>query len=182
MAVVPLNLAKSILRVDFSEDDAVLSFYLDAAQQFIERHTRRFLTPTAKSIVLRGWPEHEVTLEHPPFGSLTSITYKDKAGATTSLPSSSYELMIDAALARVRFYEDLPDLHEDTPRVTITWSAGYAAGAVPKDLQLAVIRLAGTYYMNPETVSMLNLVQVPFGVRAVIDAYAVPTLDETSTE
>jgi hypothetical protein len=61
--------------------------------------------------------------------------------------------------------------------VSITWSAGYTTGTVPKDLQLAVIRLAGTYYMNPEAVSMLSLQQVPFGVRAVIDAWSCPTVD-----
>jgi hypothetical protein len=80
-------------------------------------------------------------------------------------------------VTRVRFYGDLPDLDEDEPRVSITWSAGYAAGAVPTDLQLAVIRLAGTYYMNPEAVSMLNLMSVPFGVKAVIDAWSLPTLE-----
>jgi uncharacterized phiE125 gp8 family phage protein len=177
MAIVPLNLAKSILRVDFDADDAVLSFYLDAAQAFIERHTRRYLSPRSLIKHLRGFSSDEVTLPFPPFNSLTSITYRDTDGLTQSLTSANYILETSGAVTRVRFYGDLPDLDEDEPRVSITWSAGYAAGAVPTDLQLAVIRLAGTYYMNPEAVSMLNLMQVPFGVKAVIDAWSLPTLE-----
>jgi len=177
MSIVPINLCKSILRVDFDADDAVLAFYLDASQAFIERHTRRYLSPRALVKHLRGFTSDEVTLPFPPFNSLTSITYRDTAGATQSLTSSNYILETSGAITRVRFYGDLPDLDEDEPRVSITWSAGYAAGAVPTDLQLAVIRLAGTYYMNPEAVSMLNLMSVPFGVKAVIDAWALPTLE-----
>lgn len=177
MAIVSLNLAKSILRVDFDADDAVLTFYLDAAQAFIERHTRRYLSPRALVKHLRGFPSNEVTLPYPPFGSLTSITYRDTAGVTQPLTTANYILETSGAVTRVRFYGDLPDLDEDEPRVSITWSAGYASGAVPADLQLAVCRLAGTYYMNPEAVSMLNLQQVPFGVRAVIDSWSCPTLD-----
>ena len=177
MSIVPINLCKSILRVDFDADDAVLAFYLDASQAFIERHTRRYLSPRALVKHLRGFTSDEVTLPFPPFNSLTSITYRDTAGATQSLTSSNYILETSGAITRVRFYGDLPDLDEDQPRVSITWSAGYAAGTVPTDIKLAVIRLAGTYYMNPEAVSMLSLQQVPFGVKAVIDAWACPTLD-----
>jgi uncharacterized phiE125 gp8 family phage protein len=177
MSIVPISLCKSILRVDFDADDAVLAFYLDAAQAFFERHTRRFLSPRSLIKHLRGFTSDEVTLPFPPFNSLTSITYRDTAGATQSLTSSNYILETSGAITRVRFYGDLPDLDEDQPRVSITWSAGYAAGTVPTDIKLAVIRLAGTYYMNPEAVSMLSLQQVPFGVKAVIDAWACPTLD-----
>lgn len=177
MSIVPVSLCKSILRVDFDADDAVLSFYLDAAQAFIERHTRRYLSPKSLIKHLRSFPSDEVMLPFPPFNSLTSITYRDENGTTQSLTSSNYILETSGAITRVRFYGDLPDLDEDEPRVSITWSAGYAAGAVPKDLQLAVIRLAGTYYMNPEAVSMLNLMSVPFGIKSVIDAWSCPTLD-----
>ena len=177
MSIVPVSLCKSILRVDFDADDAVLSFYLDAAQAFIERHTRRYLSPKSLIKHLRGFTSDEVTLPFPPFNSLTSITYRDTDGLTQSLTSANYILETSGAITRVRFYGDLPDLDEDEPRVSITWSAGYTTGTAPKDLQLAVIRLAGTYYMNPEAVSMLNLQQVPFGVRAVIDSWACPTVD-----
>ena len=156
MSIVPVSLCKSILRVDFDADDAVLSFYLDAAQAFIERHTRRYLSPKSLIKHLRGFSSDEVT---------------------QSLTSANYILETSGAITRVRFYGDLPDLDEDEPRVSITWSAGYTTGTAPKDLQLAVIRLAGTYYMNPEAVSMLSLQQVPFGVRAVIDAWSCPTVD-----
>ena len=178
MPIVPLNLAKSILRVDFSEDDAVLTFYLEAAEQFIARHTRRSLTTVNLVKHLRGFPSTEVTLPLPPFNSLTSVTYRDTNGDTQTLSSSNYTLETSGAVTRLRFIDDsLPDLNEDAPRVSITWSAGYATGTAPKDLQLAVCRLAGTYYMNPEAVSMLNLSAVPFGIKAVIDAYACPTVE-----
>lgn len=182
MAAVSLNTFKAMLRVDFEADDALLVFYLDAAQAFIERHTRRPLSTSSKTIVLREWPTAEVTLPFPPFQSITSITYRDTDGATQSLTTSNYEVETDGALPRVRFYGSLPDLHDEIPRVTIVWSAGYTASTLPHDLQLAVMRLAGTFYMNPEAVSMLNLVQVPFGVRAVIDNYACPTLSGGAPE
>jgi uncharacterized phiE125 gp8 family phage protein len=182
MPIVPLSLAKSILRVDFTADDAVLSFYLDAAEDFIARHTRRQLSQVVLTRHLRGWPRGEVTLDPPPFNSISAITYRDEAEATQTLSTSNYVVEISDAIARVRFHGDLPVLSIDNPRVSIAFNCGWAPGTMPKDLQLAIVRLAGSYYMNPEAVSMLNLAQVPFGVRAVIDAWSLPTFDTRAPE
>jgi uncharacterized phiE125 gp8 family phage protein len=181
MAVVPISLLKSMLRVDFTDDDAVLLFYLEAAQQFVERHTRRLLSQQTKTLHIRRWPD-EVTLQFPPFDSVSAVTYRDTAGATQTLASSRYVVELDQALAVVRFLDDLPELNEDAPRVSVSWLCGYTNSTIPRDLQLAVCRLAGTYYVNPEAVSMLTLQQVPFGVRSVIDSYAVPTLSTEGSE
>lgn len=182
MPIVQLSLAKSILRVDFTADDAVLSFYLDAAADFISRHTRRQLSQVTRTRHLRHWPRGEVTLDPPPFSSISAVTYRDQAGATQTLAATNYTLEVSDAIARVRFYGDLPELSVEEPRVSISFLCGWTAGTLPRDLQLAVIRLAGSYYMNPEAVSMLNLQQVPFGVRAVIDAWALPTFDTRGPE
>jgi uncharacterized phiE125 gp8 family phage protein len=181
MAALPISLLKSMLRVDFPDDDAVLSFYLDAAQQFAERHTRRLLTQQTKTKIMRRWFD-EVPLPFPPFDSISAITYRDTAGATQTLTTANYNIEQDNALAVVRFLGDLPELNEDKPLVSIAWVCGYATGAIPADLQLAVCRLAGGYYVNPESISMLNLSSVPFGVRATLDNYQVPTLSPEAPE
>lgn len=181
MAATSISLLKSMLRVDFHDDDAVLSFYLDAAEQFVERHTRRLLTQQTKTKHLRRWFD-EVPLPFPPFDSVSAITYRDTAGATQTLTTANYVVEQDNALAVVRFFGDLPELHEDTPLVSIAWVCGYATAAIPADLQLAVCRLAGSYYVNPEAISMLNLSSVPFGVRATLDNYHVPTLSPEAPE
>jgi uncharacterized phiE125 gp8 family phage protein len=177
MPIVPLHLLKSILRVDFAEDDAVLALYVDAAEEFIERHTRRALSTKTKVKHLREFPTTEVTLPYPPFQSITAVTYRDVDGVIQSLPAAYYTLEESGALHRVRFIGDLPDLDPDAPKVSITWTAGYTAGNIPADLQLAVARLAGSYYMNPEASSMLSLSEVPYGIRTVIENRSVPTLD-----
>lgn len=181
MSAIPISLLKSMLRVDFPDDDAVLSFYLDAAQQFVERHTRRLLTQQTKTRHLRRWFD-EVTLPFPPFDSVSAITYRDTAGATQTLTTANYAVEQDSALAVVRFVGDLPELNEHKPLVSISWICGYGTGAMPADLQLAVCRLAGGYYVNPESVSMLNLSSVPFGVRATLDNYQVPTFSPEAPE
>ena len=189
-----------MLRVDFDADDAVLTFYLEAAEAFVERHTRRRLTQAVRTVrytwpedrlrraannvytaIGWPWPDH-ITLPFPPFDSISAITYTDSNDTTQTLSSSLYGLNQAGALTRVLFRGDLPAISADYPEIAVAFNSGYAAGAVPKDLQLAVCRLAGTYYMNPEAVSMLNLVQVPFGVKAVIDNYAVPTLGTEAPE
>jgi len=182
MPIVPLSLAKAILRVDFTEDDGVLAFYLDAAADFIERQTRRRLTQGSRVKHLRHWPRGEVLLDPPPFDAVTAVTYRDTAGVTQTLASSNWTVEISDAVARLRLFGDLPDLDEDEPRVSVAYTCGWAAGTLPRDLQLAVIRLAGTYYMNPEAVSMLSLSEVPFGVRATIDHWALPTLSTEAPE
>lgn len=182
MPIVPLSLAKSILRVDFTADDAVLSFYLDAAADFISRHTRRQLSQVTITRHLRQFPRGEVTLDPPPFGAISAVTYRSDSETTETLPGSNYTVEISDAIARLRFIGDLPSLSEQEPRVSISFTCGWTASTLPRDLQLAVIRLAGSYYMNPEAVSMLNLQQVPFGVRAVIDAWALPTFDTRAPE
>lgn len=176
MPVVSLSTFRAMLRIDFDADDAMLSFYLDAAAAFVERHTRRKLSLVTRTVVVHeDWPD-SITLPFPPFVSVTAVTYKDAAGATQTLSSSKYRINESGPLARVEFYDDLPDQHADVPRIAVAYTCGYAAGAIPHDLQLAVMRIAGTYYMNPEAVAMLTLNEVPFGARAVINNYAVPTL------
>lgn len=182
MPIVPLSLAKAILRIDFTADDGVLAFYLDAAGDYLARQTRRQLSQAVRTQHLRGWPLGEVTLEPPPFDSISAVTYRDTAGATQTLASTYYTVETSDAIARIRFFGALPDLSEDEPRVSVSYSCGYAAGTLPRDMQLAIVRLAGAYYMNPEAVSMLSLSQVPFGVRAVIDHYALPTLSAQGPE
>jgi len=176
MPVVPHSMFRAMLRIDFDADDAPLSSYLDAATAFVERHTRRKLSQVTRTLVVHtDWPE-SITLPFPPFVSVTAVTYKDTAGNTQTLSSSYYKLDETGPLARLKFYDDPPDQHEDAPRIAIAYVCGYAAGAIPHDLQLAVMRIAGTYYMNPEAVGMLTLQEVPFGARAVIANYATPTL------
>jgi len=200
MPAVSLQTLKSMLRVDFDADDAVLTFYLEAAEAFIERHTRRRLTQAVRTVryiwpdtKLRRavntvysalgwpWPDH-MTLPFPPFDSISAVTYTDTDGATQTLSPSLYGLDQAGGLTRILFRGDLPAINVDYPAIAVAFTSGYATGAVPKDLQLAICRLAGTYYMNPEAVSMLNLAQVPFGVKAVIDNYAVPSFGTEGPE
>lgn len=170
---IPLNLLKAHVRVDFDEDDAILQTYLDAAIAFVEGATRRLLTQQTRSLRLARW--EDVRMPFPPLASITSVVYKDAAGATQTLAATKYHLDQTEPIAVLRFDAELPDLHdESSDRVTVTFVAGWST--VPADVRVAVLQLAAGSYLMRESVATPAAPRfaVDFGVESVIRRWQVP--------
>lgn len=154
-AAKPLTLdeAKEHLRVDFTDDDALIHGLIDAATQHVEDVTSRALV--TQTWTLRGdrFPTSgEVVLPRPPLQSVSSITYIDTSGASQTLATSEYDVHTDTLPGRItRAYNvTWPSVRAQPNAVTITYVAGWTEGAVPEALKSALKLIVGDLYRNRE--------------------------------
>jgi hypothetical protein len=111
---VSLTLAKQQIRVDFPDDDALITSYITASRQYAENYTRRaffnqtivlsldhfpYFTgeSTLPTRARQDWAMYSayydritIRLPRPSCVSVQSITYVDLNGVTQTLPASAY--------------------------------------------------------------------------------------------
>src|SRR5512139_2523227 len=83
---VTLSQAKAHLRVDASDDDALIESLITVAREHVENITRRALFTQKWDYSLKGWPCSDAFKL--PFGNLfsvTSVKWKDDDGTETTL-------------------------------------------------------------------------------------------------
>lgn len=140
----PLSLAevKLWLRVDHSEEDALISRLITSAREMAERDfDRRLVTQTCR-LHLDAFPCHEEIFPVGPVQSVSSITYVDQSGVTQTVSSSVYTLRSgrDPAALALAYNQVWPaDVRAQPDAVAITFVAGYGSAVqVPTGIKLAL--------------------------------------------
>lgn len=160
----PLTLdeVKAALRLDGDDEDAWASLYAKAARERVERFVGRAILTQTWRLKLDRFPacgdsgavSDGVAVLLPmaaPLSSLTSITYVDAGGTTTTWSSANYTTYADEEPARVRpaYTQVYPVTRAVASAVTVTYAAGYAdAGAVPAGLKAAIAFGASWLYRH----------------------------------
>lgn len=155
---VDLTTAKGWLRVDLSDDNALIDDLIaDATAQFEQDTACAILTQTW-DYTLDGFPDQPcIVLPVLPLVSVTSITYTDSAGGATVWPSNKY--LVDASSRPGRivpaYGETWPSF---TPRpinaVAIRFVAGWATPAdVPPSISRAILTLVAHWFENREAIN-----------------------------
>lgn len=172
---IALAEAKAHLRVDVSDDDALISALIVAARQGAEHITGRALMPQTWELALDGF-KSEIYLQKPPLVSVTSVTYVDTAGVVQTLGSSAYIVDDYSAPARMApsYGSCWPTTRLQANAVTIRYDAGYAnAAAVPQQIKQWMLLQVGAMYENRSSVETVgSIVEMPFADR-LLDAYRV---------
>lgn len=181
--LVDLTFAKTHGKITADDDDQVTDFRLKAAREWIERYTgRAFMAQTWDWTILDGDITHAgpILLPVVPVISVTSVTSYSPAGAPTVMGSASYFLDAASSPARVLLNEGVAwpsglRLHNS---IVVRYLAGYGpAGTdpeqVPVAIRQAILLLASEWNERIEASTDLELFDVPFGVRALIDPYRV---------
>lgn len=156
-AAEPLSLAeaKLHLRVDSSDEDALITACIVAARQQAEHITGRSLVTQTWERVLDGFPAAEIELGVPPVQSIASIVYADATGATQTLSSAAYVLddvrvpgwVLPAAGT------SWPATADGINTVRVRFVAGYGnAAAVPEGIKAWMRLHVGALYENREAV------------------------------
>lgn len=102
---------------------------------------------------LDQWPEEGyIVLHRRPVASISSITYLDTAGSSQTWASSNYTLDANRAEPTIFLTYDgtFPALRTIENAVTITYVAGYAAGAIPQMVKHAVLLQVAHAFMQRE--------------------------------
>ncbi|MDE2016469.1 MAG: head-tail connector protein [Hyphomicrobiales bacterium] len=146
---VTLADAKNFLRVDVTDDDALIGDLLIAARQTVEAYCGRALVTQTWRLALDAWPRGGmISLPVAPFQSFVGARTLDPTGAATALDPTTYVLDSSPEVARIVFSQRPPELQRVAAGVQVDWIAGY--GPAPTDppaaLRLAIRSLVASWY------------------------------------
>lgn len=171
--VVSLEETKRRLRVEHSEDDALITALVAAATE----HFDGWSGVLGRALGTQSWRQDYcgfsacMRLPLAPAASVTSVVYFDAENAAQTLDDSTYVLLADAIGPFVRLKPDQtwPSSYDRPDAVSITFVAGTASIAEP--IRTAIIMLAGHLYEHREAVGPDALSEIPFGVQALVAPY-----------
>lgn len=185
-AVEPLFLAevKNHLRVeeDQLEDDALIVALMETARTYFEgRHgilNQALITQTWEW-TLDCFPRYAtmpMRVPLPPLQSVSSITYVDTAGDTSTWSASNYRVDTASQPGRITpaYGEIYPSARNVTNAITVRFVAGYGSSwnDVPKPLRQAMLMLVAHLYEHREPVVVGSTpAELPHGLNALVAPY-----------
>jgi len=179
-SVEPITAAdmKTFLRVDHTDEDALITGLIKAARQEAEVYMGRTLITTTWKLYLDEFPAWEIYMPRPPLQSVTSpIVYLDANGASQNLTDAHYRVDAFQEPGRLTplYGEDWPSTRDVTNAVTITYKGGYgdAAANVPQEIILGIEHLVAHWYVHREGVQDRPMTEIPLTARSLFDLYRV---------
>ena len=178
-AVEPVTLAeaKTHCRVDTSTDDAYISSLITAAREWCEAYCDETFVHTQYVMKLDAFP-HEIELPRPPMASsgtvtAVAVTYTLENQSTATLATNQYRVDRDSTpgVIRTLYNGSWPSHLLDYNAVTVTWWGGMGASgsSVPQRVRNAILWLVGMWYERRMAADAVNLSEIPFGVKALLD-------------
>jgi uncharacterized phiE125 gp8 family phage protein len=177
-AYLPLTTAeaKLHLRVDGTDEDALIAAFIGAAVDTCQQITGRSLMAQAWKLTVDDFAD-EIALPWPQVQAVQAVQYKDADGATQTLASLVYELTGDKVCLVPG--QEWPAVRGGSGSVWISYTAGYSAGneaaqqaAVPYGIKAwLLLTIGGTLYANRESV------QTGVSVASLPDRFADSLLD-----
>lgn len=193
-AAEPIDLptAKSHLRVDFDDNDALITGLITTAREIAETETRRALMTQTWKYVLDAFPanpqsaltwqtdQDQFKVPFPPLQSVTSIVYTDLNGVPTTVSSSTYQVDTASEPGRIALVSGQvwPTVSLATiAGVVVTYVAGYASSAmVPQSIKQGMLLVMGAYYENREDLvvdKQIKSIELPRGAASLFWRNAV---------
>ncbi|WP_310419720.1 head-tail connector protein [Mycoplana sp. BE70] len=174
-ASTPVSLveAKASLRVDFSDDDDLITSLIAAAVN----HFDGWSGTLGRALVTQSWRQDfgrlgVMRLPVGPVASIAKIEYFDGDNVVQTVADTVYTLRTDAVGSYVDLAPDQawPTTHTRPDAVSVTYVAGTAAADVPAAIKTALLLMVGHFYANREAVGEARS-ELPFGVHALVAPY-----------
>lgn len=182
---VSLEEAKAHMNVSHASDDGLIDSYIRAATNLLEGRTNRcFVTQTRKCVLNDLTDKRYVHNNHiyparSPLKSVTSITYVDTNGTTSTMPSTEYIVSTGdkPGYISLAYNQTWPPIRSQPNNVTVTYVAGHStvASGVPCNVKLAVQQLVAHWYRNRESHVDMAMSELPFGIAALLETEHVET-------
>ena len=155
---VTLSDMKEHLRVDITDEDDLITMYIEAATTYIEEATkRRFINATETKVQEEFYTPQR--LAYSPLSSVTSITYYDTDNAQQMLSTDVYGVVTgDAGFIYLKYNQTWPDLYDRPDAITISYISGYGAAATttPKWANQLIKLLCENWYTHRGLVTEHN--------------------------
>jgi uncharacterized phiE125 gp8 family phage protein len=173
----PLTLdeVKSYLRVDFNDDDVYIRSLIITARKYCENYQNRAYITQTRELTLDDWPSDDI-IEIPrgKLQSITSIKYKDYAGAETTISSSDYVVSTKSEKGRIA-----PAYDKSWPSftaypldpITVRYVCGYGTSEdVPETIKQAILFLISFWYDNRTPLADTSQMskEIEFTVKALL--------------
>ncbi len=179
---VSVNEAKAHLRVDISDDDALIGGLITAARMHVEQNMKRALVAQTWELVMDRWPAlGYLRLPLPPLVSVTSIKYTDVDGVEGTFDVGNYLVDTDREPGRIvlKSAASWPAVElREVGGVRVRYVAGYGstAGDVPRGIRQAILLLVGSMYENREETLVaqgVTVMRLPFGMEMLLSPYRI---------
>lgn len=166
--------AKAHLRVEHTEDDALIADYIQAARSHVESLTSRTLVSTSRTDYFDEWEECFV-LTWAPVSAVSSVKYLDLDGVLQTASTSLYRVDTASLKARIEleFGQIWPPARCAINAIQINYTSG---AAVPAALKQAILFGVGHFYEQRVPVGAGSLAELPHSVSALCAPYRVFTL------
>lgn len=157
-AATPVSLAeaKAHLRVDFDDDDTLISALIDSVTAHLDGRDGVL----GRALVTQTWRADfdgfasRIDLPLHPVASIVSVTYVDGAGATQTLSTTIYGFGQDSLGGYIYLKADQtwPDVADRPDAVSVTFIAGVAADdPALAGIRAAMLMMIGDLYENRES-------------------------------
>ncbi len=146
---VTLTEAKAHLKIDTSDEDALVTTLITAARARAEWHTGRAFVTQRWCLRLDAWPhDNVVAIPLPPLISVEEIAVIDASGIRTVLTTTAYRIDAASVPGRVIFAHR-PSSLRGRDCVEISFTAGYGdAAAVPVPVKEAVLEIVADLHSH----------------------------------
>lgn len=174
---VTLAEAKIHLRVDVSDEDALITALIGAATQSAEHIMGRAIMPQKWQLMADSF--HDIQLSMPTVTLVDSVKYVNTAGVLTTLDPSIYQVVTgsDYTASIVQSYgQAWPVIRSQPEAIQVIFSTGYAdAASVPELIKSWIKLCLGALYENRELESGKQTYSLGFADR-LLDRYKVWSL------
>lgn len=172
--VLSLADAKTWLRVDSSDEDALITSLIDVAVGAVQSYIGQALVEIDTFLFGLPYFSDEV-LPVGPLNTINSITYYDQGDNLQTLASHLYWVDLGhVTQPHLFFRQPLPDVYDYRAQpVIISASVGYAANSIPPAVLHAVRLLLSQYYDIRENFAVGTVVsaEMPNGIKSLLSPY-----------
>ncbi|MEP0708186.1 MAG: head-tail connector protein [Parvibaculum sp.] len=173
-AAEPVSLAeaRAHLKLDATEEDALLGALVTAARTLLEAETRRAFLTQRWQLTLDEWPAGALALPLAPVASVIAVKVAAMSGAMIAIDPGFYEVDAKGEPPRLaaKRGQAWPMPATRLAGISVDFEAGYGTAAdVPMPLRQAVLLLAAHWFENREPVG--DGVELPLTVSALIARY-----------
>lgn len=166
---VSLDEVKQYLRVDFTDDDTLITFLIRTAREYCEQILNASLVEKRSEYYLNEFPaENYIKIPKPPLVTVESVTIKDSEGIENTfndyvVVENEFE---ESKILATNGWPNI-ELYPANP-IKITYTAGYST--VPEPIKMAILLLITHWYENREIIGQTTS-QINFSVNALLSPY-----------
>tara|TARA_R110000782_G_scaffold79322_1_gene157686 strand:- start:379 stop:945 length:567 start_codon:yes stop_codon:yes gene_type:complete len=170
-SIITVQQLKDFLRVDHTAEDDYITALRQAAISWVEEYCNIKLG----DYTCTGYLDYFSNSTFPvgPVNTITAVGYTTTtAGAYTDLPADNYYYDTNSEPGRIVWNSPPALFSYALARVKITFTAGYAAAAVPEPITQAMRMLVGHWYEHRQSVHMGMIPRtVPLGTESLLSPY-----------